>query len=249
MKKGVKTALIITGIVLLIGVIGFIAWGLTPLGPTNVALAAMESNANVTVQDKGNFIVFTPNANTPITGFIFYPGGHVDYRSYAPIAQEIASHGYMVSIVRMPLSLAVFGVDKADEVITAYPAMRYWVIGGHSLGGSMAASYAKNHSDKVQGLAFWASYPSTSDNLSSTSLKGLSTYGSNDQVLDRDNFNATLALLPQGTIMKVIQGGNHAQFGNYGLQPGDGAATISAADQQAVAADLTVRLLRAVEGE
>ncbi len=249
MKKGLKIVLIITGIVLLLGGIGFITWGLTPLGPTNEALAAMESNANVTIQDKGNFIVFTPSRNTPITGFIFYPGGHVDYRSYAPIAQEIASHGYMVSIVRMPLSLAVFGINNADEVITAYPDMRYWVIGGHSLGGSMAASYAQKHTDTVQGLAFWASYPGISDDLSSTNLKGLSTYGSNDQVLNRDNFNATLALLPPGTIMQVIQGGNHAQFGNYGLQPGDGTATISAADQQAQAADLTVRLLRAVEGE
>ena len=198
MKKGLNIALIIIGVVLFLGVIGFIAWGLTPLGPTNEALAAMESNANVTVQDKGNFIVFTPTSHAPITGFIFYPGGHVDYRSYAPIAQEIASHGYMVSIVRMPLSLAVFGINKADEVITAYPDMRYWVIGGHSLGGSMAASYAKKHTDKVQGLAFWASYPGTSDDLSSTSLKGLSTYGSNDQVMNRDNFNATLALLPPG---------------------------------------------------
>ena len=75
MKNGLKTALIIIGVVLLLGIIGFITWGLTPLGPTNEALAAMESNANVTVQDKGNFIVFTPTSNTPITGFIFYPGG------------------------------------------------------------------------------------------------------------------------------------------------------------------------------
>ena len=249
MKKGVKTALIIIGIILLLGVIGFITWGLTPLGPTSEALAAMESNANVTVQDNGNFIVFTPTSDTPITGFIFYPGGHVDYRSYAPVAQEIARHGYMVSIVRMPLSLAVFGINKADEVITAYPKMRYWVIGGHSLGGSMAASYTRKNTDKVQGLVFWASYPGNSDDLSSTSVKGLSTYGSNDQVLNRDNFNATVALLPPGTIMQVIQGGNHAQFGNYGLQPGDGTATISVTDQQIQAADLTVRLLRAVEGE
>jgi hypothetical protein len=249
MKKGVKTALIIIGVVVLLGVTGFITWGLTPLGPTSEALAAMESNANVTVQNNGNFVVFIPTSNTPITGFVFYPGGHVDYRSYAPVAQEIASHGYMVSIVRMPLSLAVFGINKADEVITAYPDIRYWVIGGHSLGGSMAASYAGKHADQVHGLVFWASYPGTSDNLSSTSLKGLSSYGSNDQVMNRDNFNATIALLPPGTRMQVIQGGNHAQFGNYGLQPGDGTATISTADQQTQAADLTVRLLRAVEGE
>jgi hypothetical protein len=249
MKKNLKTALIITGIVVVLGLTGFIIWGLTPLGPTDEALAAMESNANVTVQEHGNFIVFIPTSNTPITGFIFYPGGHVDYRSYAPIAQEIANRGYMVSIVKMPLSLAVFGIDKADKVIRAYPHMRYWVIGGHSLGGSMAASYAKTHTIKIQGVAFWASYPATGDDLSSTDLKGLSVYGSNDQVLNLDTYNATLPLLPGGTIMKVIDGGNHAQFGNYGLQPGDGTATISTADQQLQTADLTARLMRAVEGE
>jgi hypothetical protein len=249
MKKGLTLALTIIGVVLLLGVIGFIAWGMTPLGPTDEALAAMESDAVVTVQDNGNFVVFTPTAITPITGFILYPGGHVDYRSYAPIAREVASRGYTVSIVEMPLSLAVFGVNKADDVIAAYPDMRYWVIGGHSLGGSMAASYAKKHTDKIQGLTFWASYPGTSDDLSSTSLKALSTYGSNDLVMNMDNFNATLPLLPPGTIMQVIEGANHAQFGNYGPQPGDGIATISAADQQLQAADLTVRLLRAVEGE
>lgn len=249
MKKRSKTALIIIGVLLLLGIAGFITWGLTPLGPTSEALAAMESNENVIVRDNGNFVVFTPTSNTPITGFILYPGGHVDYRSYAPVAQEIARRGYMVSIVQMPLSLAVFGISRADDVIAAYPDMRYWVVGGHSLGGSMAASYAQNHHDTVQGLVLWASYPVNSDDLSSTSLKGLSTYGSNDQVLNRDNFNATVSLLPPGTIMQVIQGGNHAQFGNYGLQPGDGTATISDADQQMQAADLTVRLLRAVEGE
>ena len=180
MKKVIKILLIVLGGLLLLGIIGFVAWGLTPLGPTEEALAAMESDGVVTVQDNGDFVVFTPVAASPITGFIFYPGGHVDYRSYAPIAREIASRGYMVSIVEMPLSLAVFGVNKADDVISAYPDMRYWVIGGHSLGGSMAANYAVSNPENVQGIAFWASYPASGDDLSSTDLKGLTTYGSND---------------------------------------------------------------------
>jgi dienelactone hydrolase len=249
MRKSVRNALTIAGVLLFTGVILFIVWGLTPLGPAPEALAALESNALVTVRAQGDFIVFTPAGNTPITGFIFYPGGHVDYRSYAPVAQRIAARGYLVALVKMPLSLAVFGVDRADGVIASYPGIRYWVIGGHSLGGSMAASYAKAHQVSIQGVAFWASYPPEGDDLSSTDLKGLSTYGSEDQVLDMENYRATLPLLPPGSIRQVIQGGNHAQFGDYGPQPGDGTATISAADQQAQAADLTARLLRAVEGE
>lgn len=249
MKKVIKILLIVLGGLLLLGIIGFVAWGLTPLGPTDEALAAMESDGVVAVQDNGDFVVFAPTTMAPITGFIFYPGGHVDYRSYAPIAREIASRGYMVSIVEMPLSLAVFGVNKADEVISAYADMRYWVIGGHSLGGSMAANYAVRNLENIQGIALWASYPASSDDLSSTDLKGLTTYGSNDLVLGMENFNATLPQLPPGTILQVIEGGNHAQFGNYGPQPGDGTATISAADQQLQTVDLMVRLIRAVEGE
>jgi len=249
MKKVIGIPVLVLAGILLVGAIGFVAWGLTPLGPTNQALAAMESDGSVSVQDDGDFVVFTPAANQPISAFIFYPGGHVDYRSYAPIARQIAGRGYMVSIVKMPLSLAVFGINKADEVMAAFPEVRHWVIGGHSLGGAMAASYARNHAAKVQGVVFWASYPPNNDDLSKTDLKGLSTFGSNDKVLNMDNLNATLTLLPPGTIREVIEGGNHSQFGNYGPQPGDGLATISAKEQQTQATDLTVRLLRAVEGE
>jgi hypothetical protein len=249
MNKVHKTILLVLASVLIVGFFVFIAWGMTPLGPTDQALIAMESGADVTVQDTGDFLIFTPVANQPITGLIIYPGGHVDYRSYAPIARQIASRGYLVSIVRMPLSLPVLGVNKADEVRAAFPDIRYWVIGGHSLGGSMAASYAVHHPLGVQGLFLWASYPPVDDNLSATDLKGLSTYGSEDLVLNRDNLNSTLVLLPPGTIRVVIEGGNHAQFGNYGPQPGDGVATISSEDQQAQATALTVRLIRAVEGE
>jgi hypothetical protein len=249
MKKVIKIFLIILSGLLLLGITGFIAWGLIPLGPTDEALAAMESDGVVTVQDNGDFVVFAPTSVTPITGFIFYPGGHVDYRSYAPIAREIAGLGYMVSIVEMPLSLAVFGVNNADKVISAYPDIRYWVIGGHSLGGAMAANYAAGNPENVQGLALWASYPSSGDDLSATDLKGLTTYGSNDLVLSMDNFDAALPQLPPGTILQVIEGGNHAQFGNYGPQPGDGMATISTAEQQSQTVELMVRLFRAVEGE
>lgn len=249
MNRGPKLALIVIAAAALLGVIVFVAWGLTPLGPADEALAAMKSSADVTVRDEGDYLTFSPNATTPMTGLILYPGGHVDYRSYAPIARRIAGEGYTVVVVRMPLSLAVFGIDRADDVIAAHPSVRHWVIGGHSLGGSMAASYAGKHTDTVRGIAFWASYPGSGDDLSSTGMRGLSTYGSNDLVLNTENFNATMAQLPRGTVVQVIEGGNHAQFGDYGPQPGDGTATISAADQQAQAADVTVSLLRAVEGD
>lgn len=247
MKYGWKIALAIVGVGLLLGAATVVAWGLTPLGPDDAALAALLSDGNVTVRDDGSVIVFVPAATDPVTGFILYPGGHVDHRSYAPVAREIARQGYLVAVVAMPLSLAVLGVDRADAVIAAHPSVRTWAIGGHSLGGSMAASYARTRPGRVRGLALWAAYPAPGDDLSTSGLEGLSTYGSNDGVLDLERFNVSVPLLPEGAVVEVIEGGNHAQFGNYGPQPGDGIAGISADEQQARAANLTVALLRAAE--
>ena len=105
MKYGWKIALAIVGVGLLLGAATVVAWGLTPLGPDDEALAALLSDGNVTVRDDGSVIVFVPAPTDPVTGFILYPGGHVDHRSYAPVAREIARQGYLVAVVAMPLSL------------------------------------------------------------------------------------------------------------------------------------------------
>ncbi len=55
-----------------------------------------------------------------------------------------------------------------------------------------------------------------------------------------DKFDASRTLLPADTTWVVIEGGNHAQFGDYGIQPGDNVATISAAEQQTQIVDATV---------
>ena len=124
--------------ILLTAVIGFIAWGLIIPKPMPEALAAMQTDYQVTVTTDP-WLVFQPTDQIPTTGLIIYPGGRVDPRAYAPIAHAIAAQANLVAIVPMPLNLAVFGSDRAASVIQAYPDIQQWVIGGHSLGGSMAA--------------------------------------------------------------------------------------------------------------
>ncbi len=126
--------------VLAIAVIGFVIWGSTPSGPMPEATAALQSDVKVQV-GTGPWITFTPVGVQPTTGFIFYPGGHVDARAYAPMLRQIAERGDLVVLVPMPLNLAVFGVNRADQVIAAHPEIEHWVIGGHSLGGAMASAY------------------------------------------------------------------------------------------------------------
>jgi dienelactone hydrolase len=235
------------GIVALLGVGLFVLWGLNLLGPGDQAMAALSSDTTVTVTDTGKWITFAPAGGSPMTGLILYPGAHVDHRSYAPIAREIASRGYLVTLVKMPLGLAIFAPERAEGVISAHPEIRYWAVGGHSLGGVMAARYALRNLDKVQGVGFLASYPA--DNLSGTDLKGVQIYGSNDTVLNPDAVSRAAPFLPPGTIIQVIDGGNHSGFGDYPTQSGDGVAEISAEEQQALTVDLLGRLLRAIEGE
>ena len=57
-------------------------------------------------------------------------------------------------------------------------------------------------------------------------LKVLSVYGSEDQVLNREKYKEYRSNLPENAVEIVIEGGNHAYFGVYGKQSGDGEATI-----------------------
>jgi pimeloyl-ACP methyl ester carboxylesterase len=231
-----------TSILLAVLVGGFVLWGETPAKPMPEALTALQSDAQVTVTT-GKWIVFTPTASQPETGFIIYPGGRVDYRAYAPAAHQIAAQGYLVVIVHMPLNLAVTDAGAAADVIAAYPAIKHWAVGGHSLGGSMAANFAHSHPDAISGLVLWASYPAGSDNLSASGLKVLSISGTLDGLSTPAKIAASHALLPADTVWVPIEGGDHAQFGWYGPQSGDNPATISREEQQAQIVQATAEFL------
>ena len=230
------------GLVLVVAliVIGFVAWAETPLGPSPEAITALQSDANVTVTTD-NFITFQPVNLKPSTGFIFYPGGRVDYRSYAAPLRAIAEQGYLVVLVPVRLNLAFFDINAAEPVFEKYPEITHWAVGGHSLGGVASALFAKDHA-QVEGLVFWASYPAD-DSLKNSSLKMISIYGTEDMA-GMGKFDETKSFLTADAQYVVIDGGNHAQFGDYGPQPGDNAALISRADQQAQVTQATSDFLK-----
>jgi pimeloyl-ACP methyl ester carboxylesterase len=242
-----KKILIALGIILLIAIAGFVIWAETPLGPMPEAEAALQSDAMVQVVTDP-WYTFMPTGEVKETGFILYPGGRVDPVSYAPTARAIAEAGYPVVLVPMPLNLAVFGAGKAADVVAAYPEVTRWAIGGHSLGGAMAANFTARNPDAVEGLVFWAAYPASSDDLSSLGTLAVSSISAtNDGLATPDKIDASRPLLPPSTTWLPIQGGNHAQFGWYGPQPGDGEPTITREEQQAQVVAATVALLEEIE--
>ena len=229
----------------LLAVGGFVLWASGASAPMPEALAALTSDSQVTVEN-GPWLVFRPAGARLPAGLIFYPGGKVDYRAYGPAMRAIAAAGYTAVIVPMPLNLAVFAPDRAGDVIAALPEIKRWAVGGHSLGGSMAAHFAYAHPTAVQGLVLWASYPASNENLSTHPLAVVSISGSLDGLATPAKIDASRTLLPAATHWVPIAGGDHAQFGWYGPQAGDNPATISRADQQQQAVAATLELLKSL---
>jgi hypothetical protein len=222
--------------------IGFVIWGSTPAKPMPEALTALQSDPAVAVET-GKWLVFTPLASKPTTGIIVYPGGRVDYRAYAPAAHQIAAQGYLVVIVHMPLNLAVMDAGAAGGVVAAYPEIKHWTVGGHSLGGTMAANFVYTHPGVMEGLVLWAAYPASSNNLRSSGIRVLSISGTLDGLSTPEKIAASVPLLPSDTVWVPIEGGDHAQFGWYGPQAGDNPATISRGDQQTQIVEATLGFL------
>jgi dienelactone hydrolase len=221
---------------------GFVFWAEMTPSPMPEALAAMRSSEEVEVS-VDRWLVFSPANQQATTGFILYPGGRVDPHSYAPAARATAMEGYLTVIVPMPLNLAVFGADQALAVIAAFPKVDRWAVGGHSLGGAMAARFAHGHASEVDGLVLWAAYPDASNDLSTSDLAVTSIYATLDGLATQDKIDASRSLLPLDTNWVEIEGGNHAQFGWYGPQSGDNPATISREEQQEQIVEATLELL------
>ena len=242
MKKGIKRFVLGAVILLVISAIVFIIWAETPSQPGSFALAALQPDSVVQVINHGDYISFEPTEQKSTIAFLFYPGGHVDFRAYSPILRRIAEQGYLVVLLRVNLNLAFFDIEAGAVALKAFPQVTHWVVGGHSLGGVAAAYFAHNHAE-IKGIVFWASYPAD-ERLKESGIKMLSIYGTEDGGLDGGSIiEQYKAFQPADTEFIVIQGGNHGQFGDYGPQPGDNPATISAESQWQQVTDGTVHFL------
>ena len=204
-----------------------------------IPVFAPEEEITVSTLDDGN-VVFEPQNAT--VGFIFYPGGKVEANAYQPLMAELARKGVLCVLVEMPFNLAVFDINAAEGIQEQYPEIEDWYIGGHSLGGSMAASYLADHVDEYEGLILLGSY-STAD-LSDTDLDVLSIFGSEDKVLNREKYDENKSNLPKDFTEVVIDGGCHAYFGMYGAQDGDGTPTISNHEQIGLTVDNIISLFK-----
>ena len=187
------------------------------------------AHGGISVQEEKDYVAFLPEGKETDTAFVFYPGAKVEYTAYAPLMERLAREGVACYLMHMPCNLAVLDKNGAEEVRREY-AYDNWYVGGHSLGGAMAAAYVSQNAGDYDGLVLLGAY-STKD-LTDSGLKVLSIYGSEDGVLNREKYETDKDNLPKGFSEAEIPGGNHAYYGSYGEQKGDGQADITPDEQQ-----------------
>lgn len=184
---------------------------------------------------EGNFLVLSPPGDDPDTGIIWYPGALVEAEAYLPAAWETAVRaGVKVVVVKMPLRMAVLAPGRGASVPDAFPDISRWYIAGHSLGGAMAASAAERRPELFSGVILLGAYPPRRSTLE---MPVLSIYAEHDGLATVEKIMDSREQLPSDAVMFMIPGGNHAWFGNYGEQRGDGTAEITPQQQWMAAAE------------
>lgn len=216
---------------ILLVLVAVAAGWLRPFPATTPDAVAGAGVADLTVNDLSTTIELRPPGQASGTGFVFYPGARVDPRAYVDILRPVAAAGHLVVIVKPPLGLALLQTSQAAAVVAAHPEIGRWVVGGHSMGGVAAAGYAAAAGSRASGLVLWASYPSGSL-AGRTDLAVTSVSGTADGLTTPADVETSRASLPPSTRFVAIPGAVHADFGDYGPQPGDGAPGISHADAQ-----------------
>jgi Alpha/beta hydrolase family len=221
-----------------------------PFVATPAAAAALRSENDVRLSDRLGWYELIPVHQDsagedikPTTGFVFVPGARIDPRAYAPVLRPLAEAGYLVAVLKEPFGFAVLDRDHGKRVLDLHPEISHWVVGGHSLGGTVAASLADQY-ELVEGVVMFASYPA--DPIIRNDLKIVSISGSGDGFTTPQDIEASKAELPPGTDFVVIDGAVHSSFGDYGAQPGDGTPTIDPSAAHTEISQTTLALLAAV---
>lgn len=227
---------------LFVGTTGFLGWAnVRAQTATDSAVAVLQEND---VEREDGQLVFHPPAPAE-KGFIYYPGGLVDPEAYAVTAQGIADAGYLVVVPKLPLNLAFTDINRAAEIQAQFPKIRSWSIGGHSLGGAMAAEFAVNNVEQVEGLVLLASYREPSADFADFPIPILSIIGTADPgSVEQRAFYEEIS---EWADLALIEGGNHRQYGSYAFQADDGVATISEAEQQRQIVEAVIGFLDGLE--
>lgn len=223
-KKRKKTAITICAGLVVVAALGYVVWLLTPQSAQSAPLSAAKALSTVVYNDAPQAITLTPTL-APQKALLFYPGARIDPAAYAYKLSAVAEQGVAVVIAKPVAHFALLDSTSIASYEALLPDVQQWYVGGHSLGGVKACQVAGDAQNNFKGLVLLAAY--CSNDLSKTSIKALSIGGGNDQLTTQQQITNNKSLMPAQTTYQTVNGLNHAGFGDYGAQSGDGQMTIN----------------------
>lgn len=240
MRKIIKKLIYVVLTILVLTTAAFFTWTAFQYRADEVALTNALKNDSLEIVNTDDYISIKPFNFKRDKAYIFYPGAKVQPEAYIAKLSSIAlSNNIQIFIPKMFKNLAFFGINKAKMVQKLFPQIKYWYIGGHSLGGSMACIYGKNNSTTIEGVLIFGTYSGV--DLSKCSFKVLSINGTEDGIFLPEKIENHRFELPKSAQIKFIKGLNHADIGNYGSQSGDKPSKLNKHD-------VTLQLINSTKG-
>jgi len=246
MRRFVAIVVAVVG-VLALSIVAFLVWAnIVFQGEREPSLEAWQSDAvEISTTDDGSFVIAPTSGGTDV-GLVFIPGARVHPSAYLyKLSGIVEETGMTVVITHPTLNLAFFDTRPLSSFTEDAPGVDRWFVGGHSLGGVRACQLAdpgdSDAGPEVVGLILFGSY--CANDLSDSELAVLSLVGSEDGLSTPDKVDEAAHLLPADATTVLLDGANHASFGDYGPQPGDGVATIDSAEVRDLIATATADFL------
>jgi hypothetical protein len=230
---GILTLLLI----MIIGLFIYSRGSYTALPEMDDALALLDDSSYEYYEDRDEIRYTVDN---PLKNIIIIPGGLVEPDSYSYLAALLAKEGYNVVIAKAIFNLAILNPWIGKEFIS--DSLDNIVI-GHSLGG-VTASMVFSGLEEIDGFVFLGSYPIKDVSTAST----LFLEAEFDLGMDPEALEDSMKFVNEDTNTRIfIEGGNHAQYGWYGPQKGDGEATLTTFEQQNLVANYILDFLNGNE--
>ncbi len=234
--KRIGIGLLIITLLIFVGLNMYAEGSYEHLDDMDTAIGEMDLS-DVTIYENDSKITYT--VDNPIANIIFVPGGLVEPDSYEYLAAKLSLKGYNVTISKAMFNLAIFQPNKPSRYIDEDLDN---IIIGHSLGGVVATMAAENHDD-ISKVILLGSY--SIKDLTDKDVMIISA--EHDEGMDPEKFEDAKQFLNKDAVLHMIEGGNHAQFGWYGEQKGDGAAEITTIVQQDLVVQYILEFLEGVE--
>lgn len=231
-------------VVVLLAVIAFLVYANMVMAGERAAAIMVWQNPAVSVTSTEHSVVMKPTGAASQTGLVFIPGAKVDPYAYMyKLSGIVESSGVTVVITKPTLNLAFFDQRPLSLFEDDAPDVSRWFVGGHSLGGVRACQLADpgTAGSEVAGIVLFGSY--CANDLSGSTLEVLSIGGSDDGLSTPQKIADAAIRLPQNANLVQVEGLNHGGFGDYGVQPGDGVATLTSEQERSAITELLQSVL------